>query len=157
MLELIWGQDSANCFSFHCLFCHGYEEKHVASAGVLAVGDMANPYGALHMARMAKRLTSNVTLYTNGADDLAEKTREAAKDDDIKVESRIIKRLEKTAEGTEVVMHFEDGETIREGFLVSFLLGNTGDLGFSYSTLTQSIRCTSPRTKPTGRLPDSWH
>ncbi|KAI4147173.1 MAG: hypothetical protein LQ341_001853 [Variospora aurantia] len=103
---------------FHCLFCHGYEEKNVASAGVLAVGDMANPFGALHLARMAKRLTPNVTLYTNGADDLAQKTREAAKDDDMKVVSRTIKRLEKTAEGAGVVMHFENGEKITEGFLV---------------------------------------
>lgn len=121
---------------FHCLFCHGYEEKNVASAGVLAVGDMANPFGALHLARMAKRLTPNVTLYTNGADDLAQKTREAAKDDDMKVVSRTIKRLEKTAEGAGVVMHFENGEKITEGFLVSFSLDDTDILSFSRSRLT---------------------
>ena len=105
---------------FHCLFCHGYEEKNVASAGVLAVGDMANPYGALHLARMAKRLTPNVTIYTNGADELAQKTAEAAVDDDIKVESRTITLLEKGAEESSVVVYFKDGQTITEGFLVSF-------------------------------------
>ena len=105
-------------FRFHCLFCHGYEEKNVKSAGVLAVGDMANPYGALHLARMAKRLTPNVTIYTDGADELAQKTAEVAADDDIKVESKMISRLEK-GEETSVIMHFKDGQTFSEGFLVS--------------------------------------
>lgn len=108
------------CTRFHCLFCHGYEEKNVASAGVLAVGDMANPYGALHMARMAKRLTPNVTIYTDGADELAQKMAEAAVDDDIKVESQPITLFEKGAEESSVVVHLKDGQTITEGFLVSF-------------------------------------
>ena len=103
---------------FHCLFCHGYEEKNVKSAGVLAVGDIANPFGALHLARMAKRLTPNVTIYTDGADELAQKTAEAAIDDDIKVESKTISRLEK-GEQSSVIMHFKDGQTFTEGFLVS--------------------------------------
>ncbi|KAL8832727.1 MAG: hypothetical protein Q9170_004771 [Blastenia crenularia] len=103
---------------FHCLFCHGYEERDVASSGVLAIGDTANPNLALHLARMAKRLTPNVTIYTHGADELAQKMVEAAVDDDMRVENRIIERLEKTAEGPSVVLHFEDGETVTEGFLV---------------------------------------
>lgn len=103
---------------FHCLFCHGYEEKNVNSAGVLAVGDMANPSRALHLARMAKRLTPNVTIYTDGADELAQKTAEAAADDDIKVESKMIKRLEKGEESS-VILHFKDAQTFTEGFLVS--------------------------------------
>ena len=103
---------------FHCLFCHGYEEKNVASAGVLAVGDLSSPMGSLHLARMAKRLTPNVTIYTDGAKELAQQTILAAKDDDIKVEDRKITRLEKGAEESSVVVHLGNGDKITEGFLV---------------------------------------
>ncbi len=105
---------------FHCLFCHGYEEKNVVSAGVLAVGDISAPMMSLHMARMAKRLAPNITIYTDGAEELAQQTAQAAVDDDIKVESRRITRLEKGAEGSTVVVHLDNGQTITEGFLVRF-------------------------------------
>ena len=106
---------------FHCLFCHGYEEKNIASAGVLAVGDISSPFVSLHMARMAKRLTPNVTIYTDGAEELAQQTTEVAVDDDIKVESRRILRLEKGIQGSSVEVHFDNGQKITEGFLVSVL------------------------------------
>ena len=64
MFQLTWAR-------FHCLFCHGYEEKNVVSAGVLAVGDISAPMMSLHMARMAKRLAPKVTIYTDGAEELA--------------------------------------------------------------------------------------
>lgn len=82
---------------------------------------MGSPFAALHMARMAKRLTPNVTIYTDGAEDLAQKTAEAAVDDDIKVESRRITLLERGAVESSVVVHFGDGQRITEGFLVSSL------------------------------------
>ncbi|CAD6585422.1 MAG: hypothetical protein ASARMPREDX12_001995 [Alectoria sarmentosa] len=110
-----------NCWArgiFHCLFCHGFEEKNVASAGVLAVGDLSSPFGSLHMARMAKRLTPNVTIYTDGAKELAQQTLLAAADDDIKVEGRAITLLEKGAKESSVVVYLEDGHKITEGFLV---------------------------------------
>lgn len=105
---------------FHCLFCHGYEQKNVNAVGVLAVGDMASPLGALHLARMAKRLTPNVSIYTDGADELAQKLAEATIDDDIKIESKPIARSEKGEEESSVIVHFKDGQTFKEGFLVRF-------------------------------------
>ena len=103
---------------FHCLFCHGFEEKGVPSAGVLAVGDIANPQMALHLARMAKRLTGKVTVYTDGATSLAEQLDGMAVDGEVVVERRAIARLEKSSHGTDVIVHFKDGEKVTEGFLV---------------------------------------
>lgn len=142
---------------FHCLFCHGYEEKNVNSAGVLAVGDMANPYGALHLARMAKRLTPNVTIYTDGADELAQKTAEVAVDDDIAVESKPITRLEKGEESS-VIMHFKDGRKFTEGFLVSYSCTQCQrkpSVGPPRQNADDFDRSTSRRAKSTGHLPTS--
>ena len=88
------------------------------------------------MARMAKRLTPNVTIYTDGAEDLAQQTVLAAVNDDIKVESRRISLLEKGTDSS-VVVHFEKGEKITEGFLVRvFLLAR---IAVERSTLTLPI------------------
>ena len=78
---------------------------------------MANPSGALHLARMAKRMTQKVTIYTAGAEELAQQVAEAAVSDDIRVDSKSIARLEK-GEKSSVIMHFKDGQIITEGFLV---------------------------------------
>lgn len=109
--------------SVHCLFCHGYEDRGCASAGVLAVGDVASPGVALHMARMGKRLTQNVTVYTDGAEELGEQIALGLKGSvsGIKVDKRRIRRLAKGPERSEVDMVFEDGSQIREGFLVRLI------------------------------------
>lgn len=56
--------------------------------GVLAVDDIANPHLALHMARMARRLTSKVTIYTNGIAELGKQIIETAVEDDFEVDNR---------------------------------------------------------------------
>ncbi|KAK6849414.1 hypothetical protein PG990_001707 [Apiospora arundinis] len=113
----------ASCWAqgiYHCLFCHGYEDKGVASAGVLAIGDIGNVGGALHMARMAKRLTPKVTIYTDGADALSGELVLGKGDDAvINVENRRIQQVEKgNTTGSEVIIHFEDGTSVSEGFIV---------------------------------------
>lgn len=110
--------------SFHCLFCHGFEERDSASAGVLAVGDIASVGAALHLARMAKRLAPTVTIYTNGAEDLYEQIILGLNGSEIKVDKRRIARLEQGSgsEQTRVIVHLEDGTDIREGFLVRLAL-----------------------------------
>ena len=105
-------------FSFHCLFCHGYEERNVDSAGVLAIGELSNPHAVQHLARMARRLTPKVTVYTDGSEDLAQEVERILVDDDMKVERRKIARLEKGPDTT-VDVYFDDGEKVTEGFLVS--------------------------------------
>ncbi|KAI0107211.1 putative thioredoxin reductase glit-like protein [Nemania sp. FL0031] len=106
---------------FHCLFCHGYEERGAASAGVLAIGDVADIPPALHLARAAKQLADKVTIYTGGSSDLASALGAALRDDEksaIVADARPIARLVKESEGTDVTIHFSDGSSAREVFLV---------------------------------------
>ena len=49
-------------FRYHCLFCDGSEDRDSASAGVLAIGDIAKMPPALHLSRMAKRLAISILL-----------------------------------------------------------------------------------------------
>jgi thioredoxin reductase len=102
---------------FHCLFCHGYEERDVASVGVLAIGNLAHPASALRVARTAKRFSKMVTFYTNGipGDELAA----ALASVDVAVDSRIIKRLIKGSVNSEVVLELgSENEQKMEGWLV---------------------------------------
>ncbi|RDW70939.1 thioredoxin reductase [Coleophoma cylindrospora] len=106
---------------YHCLFCHGYEDRGVPSAGVLAVEDIANVQRAMHLAGMARRLTEKVTIYTNGNEQLKQDLAQNAKVDGerIRVDSRRIVRFEKGTRNSEVLVHFEQPtQILTEGFLV---------------------------------------
>ena len=105
--------------SFHCLFCHGYEERDSASSGVLAVGDLAAPLPALHFARNALQLTpKGVNIYTNGSEPLRDSlTAALGPDSKMKIDTRIIARLEKGPHRAEIILHFSDGSKVVEGFL----------------------------------------
>ncbi|KAK9241406.1 hypothetical protein V1525DRAFT_335057 [Lipomyces kononenkoae] len=102
---------------FHCLFCHGFEERGCASAAVLAIGGMADSMPAMHVARMAKRFAATVTIYTHGAEELTEELEKVALGTTIKVDKRPIARLIK-GPVAEVDVIFEDGTKTVEGFLV---------------------------------------
>lgn len=73
---------------------------------------------AVHLAHTARRFTPNVTIYTDGAEELGEKVKLALKDNKFKVDTRRVVRLEKASEKAEVILHLGDGTEIREGFLV---------------------------------------
>src|SRR4051812_16854249 len=92
------------------------------------MGDIAIPGVALHMARMAKRLAPNVTVYTDGAEELAEQITLALKGSvsGIKVDKRHITQLKKGPEKAEVIMKFKDGSEVTEGFLVCHLALKSG-------------------------------
>lgn len=119
-------------FRFHCLFCHGFEELGVASAGVLAIGDVASVGVALHLARMTKRIAPIVTIYTDGAEELNEQIILALNGSDIKVDKRRITRLEPGSELSRVKVHLEDGSIIREGFLVRITSSQLQPLDIPY-------------------------
>jgi len=107
--------------SFHCLFCHGYEERGVASIGVLAIDLMAQvPQITNGYARNALQFSDDVTVYTNGSESvhaamtsLLSTTAKA-----IKIDNRPIVRLVKGEKDAEVGIQFEDGSEIMHGFLV---------------------------------------
>ncbi|KAJ4391003.1 hypothetical protein N0V93_004602 [Gnomoniopsis smithogilvyi] len=104
---------------FHCLYCHGWEEKGRLSAGMLAEGDTGNVLVALHFARQALRLANQVTLYTNGNAELAKQLTEAleAAPAPMTVEAKKIMRLRKGPKRAEMVIEFDDGTSRTEAFL----------------------------------------
>ncbi|KAJ5190858.1 Pyridine nucleotide-disulfide oxidoreductase class-II [Penicillium longicatenatum] len=103
---------------FHCLFCHGFEERGCETAAVLAIGDMANVMPAMHVARMARRFATTVTIYTHGAQELTQALEKASDGTGIRVDSRPIARLVKGQGKSDVEVAFEDGTQRMEGFLV---------------------------------------
>lgn len=104
--------------SFHCLFCHGFEERGAPSVGVLAVGATGSLQLAEHLARLAHNLADAVTIYTNGDETLTEQIRPAIERDPwLSVDPRPIRRLQKT-DGVPVIVELQDGATKEEGFLV---------------------------------------
>jgi hypothetical protein len=103
------------------LFCDGYEDRGASSAGVLAIGDVANVSPALNLARMAKRLAEKVVIYTNGATELMDQIVAALGSDPvITFDNRRVVRLEKVDEDrSETIVYFDDGSSVSQGFLVS--------------------------------------
>jgi len=106
---------------YHCLFCDGFEDRGSASAGVLAIGDIAKLPPALHLARMARRLAKRVVVYTNGASELSDQIAVAlGQDPAIVLDNRRVARLEKVKDGSsETIVHLDDGTSASHGFVVS--------------------------------------
>ncbi|KAI2618035.1 thioredoxin reductase glit [Hypomontagnella submonticulosa] len=113
---------------FHCLFCHGFEERGSPSAGVLATGPMlgggggdAVPLMAPTIARMAARLAGQVTVYTDGDTALGERIRGSLKSTQkFHVENRRVVKLAKDPEvegEAGLLVTVEDGTVNKEGFL----------------------------------------
>lgn len=108
---------------FHCLFCHGYEERHEASAGVLATDDIGAVPPALHLARNVLQLVPKATIYTSGSKELAQSLQDAINDSksekppQMVVDSRKIVRMQRGAKESQVILHFEDDSKVTEAFL----------------------------------------
>ncbi|KAH7408075.1 hypothetical protein DE146DRAFT_675213 [Phaeosphaeria sp. MPI-PUGE-AT-0046c] len=104
---------------FHCLYCHGWEEKGNPSAGMLAEGDTGAVVPALHFARQALRMVDQVTLYTNGNEQLASDLKAALESAPAPmiVNSKKIARLTKSPERARITLEFANGTSITEAFL----------------------------------------
>jgi thioredoxin reductase len=105
--------------SFHCLYCHGWEEKGNPSAGMLAEGDTGSVVPALHFARQALRMVDQVTLYTHGNSQLAAELQAAldAAPAPMTINPKRITKLTKAPERARITLHFEDGTSTTEAFL----------------------------------------
>ncbi|ROW03908.1 hypothetical protein VPNG_07269 [Cytospora leucostoma] len=114
--ETIFYENSLDCY--HCLFCHGYEQRGSPSAGVLAIDDVAPLPIALHVARNAAQLAQFVTIYTNGdASRAADYEAAIGPSAPMAVDSRRITRFVLGPNQTGLTTHFEDGTTKDEAFL----------------------------------------
>lgn len=107
-------------FSYHCLFCHGFEEAGKPSAGVLAIGEISAPEVALALARSATRMTSKAVIYTanNPTVQAAIRGLLAKHDTAIATDDREIASLALGPEGEGIVLTFADGTSAQEAFLV---------------------------------------
>ncbi|CAI6097772.1 unnamed protein product [Clonostachys chloroleuca] len=104
---------------FHCLYCEGYEQRGADSVGALATGYNAEPEMFLHVAHLAKRLSGQVNLYTNGNEKLAASLPAHIKSSKIVLDPRPIESLSLVDGGPQVRVNFADGTSRVEGFIVS--------------------------------------
>ncbi|CAI6334452.1 unnamed protein product [Periconia digitata] len=103
---------------FHCLFCHGYEQRGSESSGVLAIDDVAPEPIALHVSRNAAQLTKTVTLYTNGDEKQAGALVAAAgAQAPFIVDHRRITRFTLGRDNVGCTLTFEDGTSKDEAFI----------------------------------------
>ncbi|KAI8671811.1 Pyr-redox-2 domain-containing protein [Fusarium keratoplasticum] len=112
----------ADCWGrgiFHCLYCHGFEERGAESVGVFAGGIFTVPEMVSHVAPMAKRLAKSVTVYSNGNESLLEGVRAKLHSSKINYDNRIIKSFQLVDNGPAVKITFEDGSSKVEGFVAS--------------------------------------
>jgi pyruvate/2-oxoglutarate dehydrogenase complex dihydrolipoamide dehydrogenase (E3) component len=93
----------------------------VESSGIIAEGDCGSVVVALHIARQALRLSKETTMYTLGNEQLAADIAAAigaTAAPRMKVDARAISKLVKVPERAEVTIHFDDGTTKTEGYMV---------------------------------------
>ncbi|KAI8630666.1 FAD/NAD(P)-binding domain-containing protein [Xylariaceae sp. FL1651] len=112
----LWGKGI-----FHCLFCHGYEERGATSAGILATGLMGNAMFAPAVSRMANRLAGSVNVYTDGNEAVGAEIRGVLKSTkNFHIENRKIKSFAKDPDvkgEAGVLVTLEDGTVNKEGFI----------------------------------------
>ncbi|RWA13622.1 hypothetical protein EKO27_g1493 [Xylaria grammica] len=112
----LWGKGI-----FHCLFCHGYEERGASSAGILASGLLGNIMFTPAVSRMASRLAGIVNVYTDDNEALGAEIRAALKSTKkFHVENCKIKSLAKDPDvqgESGVLVTLEDGTVNKEGFV----------------------------------------
>ena len=122
---------NADRYRFHCLFCHGYEDRGASSVGVLAIEDCAPPGPAMHIANYALRLADTVVIYTNGSASTTTAIETALSSlrpnsksrRNISINPAKISRLVKKPKGPEIEVQLENGEKKTEGFLVHKPIG----------------------------------
>jgi thioredoxin reductase len=100
------------------LFCHGYEERGAAKAGILAVEDMANSMHSIAVGCMAQRLAQKAVVLTHGNMALTQQIQAACSEKGVSVDSRRIIRFHKVqGDNADVEIEFEDGTKEIFGFI----------------------------------------
>lgn len=105
--------------SFHCLYCHGFEERGAESVGVFAGGMISNADMLAHVTPMAKRLSHSVTVYTNANTSLIAPIQSKIHSSKVHYDDRKITSFALVNDGPSVKITFEDGSSKVEGFVVN--------------------------------------
>jgi thioredoxin reductase len=103
------------------LFTRGFEFRGSASAGVIAADLASSPPHAVILGEDASKFAENVTIYTNGDQNLAKeisKILHQRGEKNVPVDSRKITRIERVTATDSVKLHFEQGDERTESFLV---------------------------------------
>lgn len=101
--EQAWGQTI-----FHCLFCHGFEERFSPSAGVLLINEEFLAFATL-MASQAARLAKKITVYANGVD-VPSDTVKLLEANNFSIEKRKISKIQTTKFGPKFESDQESAE-----------------------------------------------
>ncbi|KAH7208731.1 hypothetical protein DER44DRAFT_838950 [Fusarium oxysporum] len=104
---------------FHCLYCHGFEERGAESVGVFAGGMLSSADMLAHVTPMAKRLSQSVTIYTNGDPSLPSTIKTKVHSSKVHFDTRKITSFALVNSGPSVKITFENGSSKTEGFVVS--------------------------------------
>ncbi|KAF5640485.1 thioredoxin reductase [Fusarium sp. NRRL 52700] len=104
---------------FHCLYCHGFEERGAESVGVFAGGMLSSADMLAHVTPMAKRLSQSVTIYTNSDTSLPSTIKTKVHSSKVHYDTRKITSFALINGGPTVELTFEDGSSKMEGFVVS--------------------------------------
>ena len=99
------------------MFQFGYEQRGTSSAGLLAVDTLANAFHAAKLAEDGLKFSASLTIYTTGNSSLTTELQGSLIDPAIKVDERKVARLDQGT-GSEVIIRFEDGTSVTEGFVV---------------------------------------
>lgn len=110
---------NTNFFSYHCLFCHGYEDTGKHSAGVLALSENTTPAAATAFARSAKQMTQKVVIYTSNNNTMQTAVADVLgeRDTGITIVNRHIASIALGPEGSGVTITFGDESSVHEAFL----------------------------------------
>jgi thioredoxin reductase len=123
----------------HCLFTRGFEFRGSASAGVIAADLASSPAHAVILVEDASKFAENVTVYTNGDDQLAKEISAILAHkggSQVPIESRKITKLVRNPTGDSITLSFGDGNNRTETFLVhqpatKMASGIVGQLGLA--------------------------
>ena len=104
--------------SFPCMLQFGYEQRGVASAGLLAIDTLASAPLVSMLAQDTYKFTDQLTLYTSMNPKLAFELRAQLDPHGMDVDDRSIHRLIPGPNKAEVTIEFSNGQKKVEGFLV---------------------------------------
>ena len=93
----------------HCPYCHGYE---LADRPTAVLGRGRGTYG---LARLLRAWTDDVTVLTNGPDDLDASEAASLSAYGVKVDRRVLARFDVDARGQVRAAEFEEGESLALG------------------------------------------